>query len=239
MIIAIDGPAGAGKSTVARAVAAELHFAYINTGAMYRAVALVARENGWNLPQDEEQIVQLGAELPLRFGAGGTHLLIGTRDVTDDIASPEIGSLASQVASCRPLRANIVARQKEFGHVAEDEIGGAVLEGRDIQTVVFPDAPLKIFLTAGTEARAHRRYAQWQEKGYEGEEYSLDRAARDVEERDLRDSKRDVSPLQPAEDAVFMLTDDLSLDEVITHIVDLARERGAQNGATVSQESRA
>ena len=223
MIIAIDGPAGAGKSTVAQRVARELKFAYINTGAMYRAIALVSREREWELPADQNQIVELGEDLPLRFGAGGTRIWAGEREVTDQIGAPAIGSLASQIAACGPLRERVAARQRELGLEAQSEVGGAVLEGRDIQTVVFPDAELKIFLTASDAARAWRRLNQWQEKGAEGA--SLEAAARDVAQRDARDAGRAASPLRAAPDAVHVSTDDLNSDEVVARIVGLARQR--------------
>lgn len=218
MIIAIDGPAGAGKSTVARCVAQELGLAYINTGAMYRAVALAARERGLHLPADEAQIVELGAELPLRFGEGGTQLFVGEKEVSNAISDPEIGALASKIAAVAPLREKVVARQRELGLQAS---GGAVLEGRDIQTVVFPEAELKVFLTASNHARARRRFAQWAHKQ---ENYDFEAALRDVEERDARDSQRDVSPLKPAPDALIIDSDELSPEEVVARIVNAARD---------------
>ena len=230
MIIAIDGPAGAGKSTVARRVAGDLKFAYINTGAMYRAIALVAHERGLSLPSDEAKVVELGADLPLRFGAGGAQIWSEARDLSDEIVAPEIGEMASKVAACGPLRERVVARQRELGREAESEVGGAVLEGRDIQTVVFPDAELKIFLTASDEARAQRRLQQWQQKGARGA--SLEAAARDVRERDARDSSRETSPLCAAPDAVHVTTDEMDSDEVVAHIVELARQRLSQNSPT-------
>lgn len=223
MIIAIDGPAGAGKSTVAARVARELRFAYINTGAMYRAIALVARERDLYLPADQSAIVALGADLPLRFGAGGTQIWSDARDLTDEIGAPAVGEMASQVAACGPLRAHVAARQRELGRLAQSEVGGAVLEGRDIQTVVFPDAQLKIFLTASDEARASRRLDQWQQKGADGA--SLEAALRDVRARDERDQSRETSPLIAARDAVHIATDEMNSDQVVAHIVALARER--------------
>ena len=223
MIIAIDGPAGAGKSTVAQRVARELKFAYINTGAMYRAIAFVARERDLHLPEAQSEIVELGAALPLKFGAGGAQIWSGDRDLSGEIGAPAVAALASQVAACGPLRERVAARQRELGRQAEAEVGGAVLEGRDIQTVVFPDAQLKIFLTASDGARAQRRLNQWQQKGADGA--SLEAALRDVRERDARDSSRENSPLCAADDAVHVTTDELSSDEVVARIVGLARER--------------
>jgi cytidylate kinase len=222
MIIAIDGPAGAGKSTVARRVAQQLGFAYIDTGAMYRAVALVALEHNWTPEIHAAQIAELGAQLPLRFGAGGTQLFVDERDVSGAIRSPEIGSLTSQIATLAKLRECVAKRQRELGTDAENTCGGAVLEGRDIQTVVFPGADLKVFLTATDQARAQRRLNQWQEKQQPGD---LESALRDIVDRDARDSGRETSPLQAAPDAVHLLTDDLTPDEVVERIVELARER--------------
>ena len=223
MIIAIDGPAGAGKSTVAQRVARELRFAYINTGAMYRAIAFVARARGFRLPADENEIVALGADLPLRFGAGGTQIWSEARDLTSEIGAPDVGELASQVAACGPLRERVAARQRELGRAAASETGGAVLEGRDIQTVVFPDAELKIFLTASDEARAGRRLDQWRQKGADGA--SLEAALRDVQKRDARDQNRETSPLMAAPDAVHVATDAMNSDQVVARIVELARQK--------------
>ena len=219
MIIAIDGPAGAGKSTVARRVALELGFAYIDSGAMYRAVALAARDEGLALPDNAPEISALGQSLPIHFGAGGTEIRIGDRDVTDAIRTPEIGSLTSQVAVLPELRQHVSARQRELARESQQQCGGAVLEGRDIQTVVFPDAQLKIFLTATNEARALRRLNQWGEKGLSGD---FDLALRDIIERDERDTSRAASPLKAAPDAIHVLTDDLSPDQVVRKIVSLA-----------------
>lgn len=222
MIIAIDGPAGAGKSTVAREVARELGFAYINTGAMYRAVALEARARNLDLGSNQLEIALVGRTLPMRFGAGGTHLFVGERDVSEAIVAPEMGELASKIAAIGSLSAEIVARQREMGQSAASDCGGAVLEGRDIQTVVFPDAELKIFLSASDEARAQRRLGQWRERGQIADEMQ---ALIDVRQRDERDSKRDASPLKPADDAIFLISDDLSSEEVVARVVELARER--------------
>ncbi len=220
MIVAIDGPAGAGKSTTARSVAQALNYAYVDTGAMYRAVALVAHESGLKFPEDVDKIAELSAVLPMRFGGDGSQFFVGERDVSREIRTPEIGDLASQVAAIPAVRIGIVARQREVGRVAAAQVGGAVLEGRDIQTVVFPDAPVKIFLTASNQTRALRRLAQWQANG---QEFTLEDATRDVEERDRRDATRQVSPLKRAEDAVHVYTDGLTSEEVVQRIVDLVR----------------
>lgn len=222
MIIAIDGPAGAGKGTTAKLVASELGFAYVDTGAMYRAVALRAHELGLSAAQNEPEIAELAARAPIRFGAGGAQVWCDGRDYSGVIRTAEVGALASKVAVLPDVRHHVVARQRVIGLEAQTEFGGAVLEGRDIQTVVFPDAGLKIFLTASPDARAQRRLLQWQRNQQNGD---LEDALRDILERDARDSSRLASPLKAAADAVHVLTDELTPPEVAAQIVELARGR--------------
>lgn len=222
MIVAIDGPAGAGKSTTARAVAQALGYDYVDTGAMYRAVALAAEERGLSLPEDAEAIIDLAAKLPMYFDHGGARVFVDGHDVSSEIRTARIGSLASRVAVLPGVRCVAVERQREMGRQAEASTGGAVLEGRDIQTVVFPDAQVKIFLTASTSTRAQRRLEQW---NLGGQEAAIEEAERDVVERDERDSKREASPLQAAPDAVHIATDGLTPAEVVEAIVQLVRER--------------
>ncbi|MBW3637910.1 MAG: (d)CMP kinase, partial [Armatimonadetes bacterium] len=211
MIIAIDGPAGAGKGTTAKLVAQELGFAYVDTGAMYRAVALRAHELGLCAPDDATQIAHLAESAPIRFGAGGAQVWCDGRDYSAFIRTPEVGALASKVAVLPAVRLHIVARQRTLALDAQREFGGAVIEGRDIQTVVFPDAELKIFLTASPQARGARRLSQWQRAGQSGD---LEAALRDILERDERDFNRTASPLKAAPDAVHVATDDLTPQQV-------------------------
>ncbi|PQV62531.1 cytidylate kinase [Abditibacterium utsteinense] len=222
MIIAIDGPAGAGKGTTAKLVAHELGFAYVDTGAMYRAIALRAHELGFRAPNDATRIAQLSESAPIHFGAGGTQISCDGRDYSNQIRTPEVGALASKVAVLPEVRHHIVERQREIGLEAQSEFGGAVLEGRDIQTVVFPDADLKIFLTASPDARANRRLLQWQKSSQSGD---LEDALRDILERDERDSSRETSPLKAADDAVHVLTDEMTPQQVAAQIVELARQK--------------
>jgi cytidylate kinase len=222
MIIAIDGPAGAGKGTTAKLVAAQLGFAYVDTGAMYRAIGLRAHELGLDAAQNEVEIADLAERAPIRFGAGGAQVWCDGRDYSGVIRTPEVGALASKVAVLPDVRHHIVARQRVIGLEAQEEFGGAVLEGRDIQTVVFPDAELKIFLTASPDARANRRLLQWQRSGQDG---ALKDALRDILERDARDSGRVTSPLRAADDAVHVLTDEVTPAQVAAQIVELARQR--------------
>lgn len=214
MIIAIDGPAGAGKSTTARALAERLNYCNINTGAMYRAVALTALETGIS-PRDGAALAACAENLPLHLTDGGHKIWIGDRDVSDAIRTPEIGDLTSVISTHPELREVIVALQRRLGREGEADCGGAVLEGRDIQTVVFPDAEVKIYLTADARTRAERRGAEWND--------DLDAAVRDIEARDARDSTREIAPLKAASDAIHLSTNGLSPDQIVDQIVERVR----------------
>lgn len=224
MIVAIDGPAGAGKSTVARGVASRFGFAYIDSGAMYRALALAAYEAGYELPGAEKEIIDLAGRLPLAFQENGKKIFIGTRDVSATIREPGMGEKTSHVAAIAGARPAIVAQQQRLGRAGEQQSGGAVLEGRDIQTVVFPEAEVKIFLTATPQTRAARRIGDWKDQ-----KAPLDMAEleKDIAERDRRDTTRPDSPLKAAPDAVILPTDDLTIDEVIDRIAAIIEERRA------------
>jgi CMP/dCMP kinase len=210
MVIAIDGPAGAGKSTVARAVAGEIGFTYLDSGAMYRCVALAALWEGVDL--DDGGAIGALAER-LEIGFDGPRVLLGEREVTGEIRTPEVSAAASRVSVHPRVREAMVERQRQL-------IGSGryVAEGRDICTVVSPESPLKVFLTASDEERARRRAA---ETG-EGVEAVLEAQRR----RDARDTEREHGALRAAPDAVELDTTGLSLDEVVDRVVALARERG-------------
>jgi cytidylate kinase len=220
MIIAIDGPAGAGKSTTARAVARHLGYAYVDTGAMYRAVAVAAVEAGLRLPRDQSQLVELASALPIHLRDDGTTVLVDERDVTHLLSSPEISEMASQVAAVAGVRAAIVAQQRRLAREAESATGGAVLEGRDIQTVVFPEAEVKVFLTASAATRAERRRLEWSASG---NEVAAEGVLAELVRRDDRDSRREASPLRAADDAVVVETDDATTDQIVERIAALAR----------------
>jgi cytidylate kinase len=209
MVIAIDGPAGAGKSSVARAVAEELGFTYLDSGAMYRCVALAALEAGIALG-DGDALGSLAGELEI--GLDGRRVLLGARDVSAAIREPGVTAAASQVSVHPQVRKAMVARQRQL--IAA---GSYVAEGRDIGTVVSPEAPLKVFLTASDEERARRRAAET------GEDFEsvLDAQRR----RDARDTEREHGALRAAEDAVELDTSSMSLEEVVGRIVGFARER--------------
>jgi CMP/dCMP kinase len=210
MVIAIDGPAGAGKSSVARAVAASLGFTYLDSGAMYRCVALAGIERGTDL-DDAEAMGRVARESKADFDHG--RISLDDRDVTAAIREPGVTAAASHASVHPQVREALVARQREL--IAA---GRYVAEGRDIGTVVSPDAPLKIFLTASDEERARRRAAQT------GEDPGAVLAAQ--RERDERDSTREHGALRAAEDAIEVDTTSLTLDEVVARVVDLAHERG-------------
>ena len=210
MVIAIDGPAGAGKSSVARGVAAALGFTYLDSGAMYRCVALAGIERGGDL-DDAEAMTEIALGLEIAFD--GDRVLSSNRDVSTAIRSPEVTEASSRASIHPGVREALVARQRQM--IAA---GSYVAEGRDIGTVVSPDSPLKVFLTASDEERARRRAVQT------GEDPGAVLAAQ--RERDRRDETREHSALRAAPDAVEIDTTGLSLGDVVDRVVELARERG-------------
>jgi len=213
IIIAIDGPTASGKSTTAREVAKRLGYTHINTGAMYRAFALYASE--WGVAStDDSRIAGLSEKAYIDFDENGNILLEG-RDVTKEIQTPEIAQLASELATLPQVRQKMVAMQQEIG-----KNGGVVLDGRDIGTVVFPDAELKIFLIAAAETRAERRL---DELVSSGTNITLDKLTQEIKERDKRDSERELSPLKKAVDATRLDTSKLTFDEQVEKVVELAR----------------
>ncbi|HEX3610025.1 MAG TPA: (d)CMP kinase [Solirubrobacterales bacterium] len=212
MVIAIDGPAGAGKSTVARALAERLGFTYLDSGAMYRCVALAALERGAD-PDDGAEVGELAHSL--RIVLDGERIVLDGRDVSAAIRKPRVTGASSRVSVHPAVREAMVARQREL--IAA---GRYVAEGRDIGTVVSPGAPLKVFLTASAEERARRRAAQT------GEDPDSVLVAQ--RERDERDATREHSALRPAPDAVEIDSTGLALDEVVDRIAALAREKGLQ-----------
>ena len=206
MVIAIDGPAGAGKSTVAKAVAAALGFNFLDSGAMYRALGLSLTERDGD-PAERARAIEI--ELT------SDKVLLDGRDVTDAIRTPEASEAASRVATVQAVRAALVDKQRAMLHDGGDWVG----EGRDIGTVVAPDAELKVFLTASPEQRARRRADEL------GADYDV--VLRDQTLRDQQDQSREHSPLKAADDAVEVDTSDLTIDQVVGQIADLARERQA------------
>ncbi len=203
MVVAVDGPAGAGKSSASRALAARLRLPYVDTGAMYRAVGVLAHEAGVAF-DDDAALGGLVARLRFEFPAG--RVVVDGRDLTQAVREAGAGDLASRVSTRPVVRERLVALQRALG------AGGAVMEGRDIGTVVFPDAPVKLYLTAEPSERARRRAAELRAQGETVDEAAL---ARDLTERDRRDSARAHSPLRPAPDALVLDTTRLRLDAVV------------------------
>jgi cytidylate kinase len=209
ILVAVDGPAGAGKSTASRALAGRLGYAYVDTGAMYRAVGVLAHERG--VPFDEDAALdQLVRSLSFELRDGGAGLAVDGRDVSQAIRRGDAGELASRVSTRLVVRERLVELQRRLG-----ASGGVVMEGRDIGTVVFPDAPVKFYLTAAPAERAHRRAAELRGRGETVDETAL---AADLEARDRRDRGRAESPLRPAADAQILDTSGVPFEEVVARM---------------------
>jgi cytidylate kinase len=212
--IAIDGPAGSGKSTVAKRVAEALGYTFVDTGALYRCVALAALEAGLTLDQPDA-LGRLAAAVEIRFGPlrqGRQAVWLGGREVTDRIRQPDIDALSSPVSAVGAVRAALLGQQRAFAAA-----GPVVMEGRDIQTVVLPEAQVKVFLTASPNVRAERRLAQMP-----AGTASLEQIAAGIAERDARDSSRATAPLAAAAEAVLIDTDVLTIEQVAARIIELA-----------------
>jgi CMP/dCMP kinase len=224
LTIAIDGPSGAGKSTVAKSLAKRLGYRYIDTGAMYRAVALKARERVEGI-DDEETLRRWVSSLQIAFSIceGETHLFCEGEDMTEAIRSPEVSLLASDISKRRGVREALVQMQREMG-----EGGGVVLEGRDIGTVVFPDADVKFYLDADAEERARRRHDELVNKGVE---VTFGATLEEVIRRDHNDMSRDLSPLRKAADAILVDSTHRSAEEVVEEMVRLIKPK-EEEGAT-------
>lgn len=221
MIIAIDGPSGAGKSSVTKLVALELGFSCLDTGAMYRAITWKALEEGIDV-NDAEALGELARSCTIDFiheegDPSPKRVLIDGIDVTSEIRTQRIDQNVSPVSAVPAVREALVAQQQRIGHT-----GDYIVEGRDIGTVVFPDAEVKVFLTASAEERARRRVAQNAERGIGSVDYEAVLA--DIIRRDEYDSSRDVSPLKPADDAFLLDSSPLTIEQVVQAIVNLARE---------------
>ena len=214
LVITIDGPAGSGKSTVSKMLAKRLGYLYVDTGAMYRAVAVLAQDACSSDPLDETSLKEICSELDLQFisSNGEVRLLANGRDITEKIRKPEISSLASAVSAKAVVRERLSKIQRRMGSA-----GGVVLEGRDMGTVVFPDAEIKFFLDASPEIRSKRRYLELKAKGEETtpeEVYGL------MLERDHNDRNRQLAPLKPATDAIIVDSSNLQIEEVVQLMLD-------------------
>lgn len=215
--VAIDGPAGAGKSTIAKQVAAKKGYVYVDTGAMYRAMALYFIRAGFDA-SDETKIAASVDEISvvLKYEDGVQHVILNGEDVTGLIRTEEVGNMASASSVYAPVRTKLVALQQELAKTTD-----IIMDGRDIGTVVLPNADVKVYLTASVECRANRRYKELIEKGMEAD---LEQIAKDIEERDYRDMHRDNSPLKQADDAVLVDSSDMTIEEVVNTIVGLCEK---------------
>ncbi|HXX65425.1 MAG TPA: (d)CMP kinase [Bacteroidota bacterium] len=224
LVIAIDGPAASGKSTTAKLVAERLGYIHLDTGAMYRAITLKVLRAGIR-PEDEEAIALLvrSTHVELRQAGAAAHVLLDGEDVSANIRTPEVTRAVSAVSSQRAVRSVMVREQRRMG-----ERGGIVLEGRDIGTVVFPDADVKFFLIAGIEARARRRAEELRVSGREADAALL---AQEIRERDALDSSRQESPLKRAADAIEVDTSDLTIDEQVRIVLDAVRRKMEEAGS--------
>lgn len=215
--VAIDGPAGAGKSTIAKAAAKELGFIYVDTGALYRAIAYNAVKTG--AIDDEQKIINMldSTKVELKYVNGVQAVYLNGEDVSAFIRTPEISMGASKVSAIPQVRAFLLNLQREIAST-----NNVIMDGRDIATVVLPNADVKIFLFASPECRAERRYKELIEKG---ESVSFDDVLKDVNQRDYQDSHREIAPLKPSDDSIMADTSELSLQESIDLIVNTIKER--------------
>jgi cytidylate kinase len=216
-VIAIDGPAASGKSTTARLVAAALGYVHVDTGAMYRALTLKALRQGIS-PEDQEAVSSIAesSHVDLRVDGGTLRVLLDGEDVSEAIRTPDVTAAVSLVSSYQRVRAAMVREQRLMG-----EQGGIVMDGRDIGTVVFPDADVKFFMVAGIKARARRRSLELRARGIEADETELEEQ---IAGRDLQDSTREQSPLRRAGDAIDVDTSELTIEEQVAYVVRRTRE---------------
>jgi cytidylate kinase len=222
LVIAIDGPSGAGKSTVARLLARRLGYLYIDTGAMYRSVGWKANREGID-PADEVRLADLCSrtEITIRNDSGDPRFFVDGRDVSGEIRTPEMGMMASAVSKSPAVRARLLTLQRDLGRQ-----GGVVMDGRDIGTVVFPDADLKFYLDASAAERGRRRYLELKAKGLD---VDLVRITREIEERDRQDSERTLAPLKKAEDAVLVDSSTMNIDDVLDRMLsEIAKVRNTK-----------
>ena len=215
--IAIDGPAGAGKSTIAKMVAKELGFIYVDTGAMYRAMALYMINNGIDAGEAEKiSATCQSADITIKHESGAQKVYLNGEDVTEAVRREEVGKMASATSVNGDVRKKLVELQQKLAATTD-----VVMDGRDIGTVVLPDADLKVYLTASSKVRAERRFKELTEKGVECD---INVIEKDIIDRDYQDSHREISPLKQADDAVLVDSSYMTIDEVAQKIIDLYRE---------------
>ncbi|WP_443658168.1 (d)CMP kinase [Dorea sp.] len=214
--VAIDGPAGAGKSTIAKLVAKEKGYIYVDTGAMYRGLAIHFLDKGIQ-PQETEKVIEAckDAEVTIAYEDAVQHVYLNGKDISSRLRNEEVGNMASVTSAIPEVRKKLLELQQNLAKTQN-----VIMDGRDIGTCVLPHADVKVYLTASIETRAKRRYQELQEKG---EDCNLEEIAHDIEERDRRDMTREIAPLKQAEDAVLVDSSDMTIDEVVKTIVELCR----------------
>ena len=214
--VAIDGPAGAGKSTIAKLVAKEKGYIYVDTGAMYRGLAIHFLDKGIQ-PQETEKVIEAckDAEVTIAYEDAVQHVYLNGKDISSSLRNEEVGNMASVTSAIPEVRKKLLELQQNLAKTQN-----VIMDGRDIGTCVLPHADVKVYLTASVETRAKRRYQELQEKG---EDCNLEEIAHDIEERDRRDMTREIAPLKQAEDAVLVDSSDMTIAEVVKTIVDLCR----------------
>lgn len=214
--VAIDGPAGAGKSTIAKLVAKEKGYIYVDTGAMYRGLAIHFLDKGIQ-PQETEKVIEAckDAEVTIAYEDAVQHVYLNGKDISSRLRNEEVGNMASVTSAIPEVRKKLLELQQNLAKTQN-----VIMDGRDIGTCVLPHADVKVYLTASVETRAKRRYQELQEKG---EDCNLEEIAHDIEERDRRDMTREIAPLKQAEDAVRVDSSDMTIAEVVKTIVDLCR----------------
>jgi len=229
LVVTVDGPAGAGKSTVSKLLAKRLGYLYVDTGAMYRAVAVLLKQKGQSESLDQRTLEEICQGLDLQFVQkdGKLHLLANGKNVTEEIRKPDISSLASAVSTKGVVREKLSKVQRSIG-----KAGGVVLEGRDMGTVVFPDADIKFFLDADPEIRSKRRFLELKEKG---EKTTAGEVYQKMLERDRNDSSRQLAPLKPAKDAIIVDSTNLQIEEVVQVLLEHVRGRTKALGGKTTE----
>ena len=217
MNIAIDGPAGAGKSTIARLAAKELDFVYVDTGAMYRAIALYLLDNNTDIDNEEALKAALNQiHINIVYESGVQHVFLDLQDVSTEIRSERVGNMASKSSALAPVREKLLDLQRDIA--AKNNV---IMDGRDIGTNILPNAELKIYLTASVDVRAERRY---DELKLRGEEPDFEEIKKGIEQRDYQDMNRDIAPLKQADDAVLIDSSDMTIAEVVDRIIELKNQ---------------